>query len=94
LKIKDLEVNVSGYTANIGNKKLALPRKEFETLVYLLKNRGRVLARNSILNAVWGENIHVVDRTVDVHIRKIREKLGAYAEYIETVPGVGYRFKA
>jgi two-component system alkaline phosphatase synthesis response regulator PhoP len=94
IKIKDLEINISSYTVKIGNKKLVLPRKEFETLVYLLRNRGRVLSRESILNAVWGENIHVVDRTVDVHIRKIREKLGDYAEYIETVPGVGYRFKA
>lgn len=94
IKIKDLEINVSSYTANIGNKKLILPRKEFETLVYLLRNRGKVLSRESVLNAVWGENIHVVDRTIDVHIRKIREKLGNYAEYIETVPGVGYRFKA
>jgi two-component system, OmpR family, alkaline phosphatase synthesis response regulator PhoP len=94
IKIRDLEINVSSYTAHLGKQKLTLPRKEFETLVYLLRNKGRVLSRESILNAVWGENVHVVDRTVDVHIRKIREKLGSYAEYIETVPGVGYRFKA
>jgi len=94
IKIKELEINVSSYTAHLGKQKLILPRKEFETLVYLLRNKSRVLSRESILNAVWGENIHVVDRTIDVHIRKIREKLGTYAEYIETVPGVGYRFKA
>jgi two-component system alkaline phosphatase synthesis response regulator PhoP len=93
IKIKELEINVSSYTAHLGKQKLILPRKEFETLVYLLRNKGRVLSRESILNAVWGENVHVVDRTIDVHIRKIREKLGTYAEYIETVPGVGYRFK-
>ncbi|MGD1045459.1 MAG: response regulator transcription factor [Bacteroidota bacterium] len=93
IQIKDLEINVSSYTASIGKKKLALPRKEFETLVYLIRNKGRVLSRESILNAVWGENVHVVDRTVDVHIRKIREKLDSYADLIETVPGVGYRFK-
>ena len=93
IKIKDLEINVTSYTATIGKRKLVLPRKEFETLVYLIRNKGRVLSRESILNAVWGENIHVVDRTVDVHIRKIREKLETYAEMIETVPGVGYRFK-
>jgi len=93
IKIKELEINVSSYTAHLGKQKLILPRKEFETLVYLIRNKGRVLSRESILNAVWGENVHVVDRTVDVHIRKIREKLGTYAEYIETVPGVGYRFK-
>jgi two-component system, OmpR family, alkaline phosphatase synthesis response regulator PhoP len=94
IKIKELEINVSSYTAHLGKQKLILPRKEFETLVYLIRNKGRVLSRESILNAVWGENVHVVDRTIDVHIRKIREKLGTYAEYIETVPGVGYRFKA
>jgi two-component system alkaline phosphatase synthesis response regulator PhoP len=94
IKIKELEINVSSYTAHLGKQKLILPRKEFETLVYLLRNKGRVLSRESILNAVWGENVHVVDRTIDVHIRKIREKLGSYAEYIETVSGVGYRFKA
>jgi two-component system alkaline phosphatase synthesis response regulator PhoP len=94
ISIKELEINVSSYTARIGKQKLVLPRKEFETLVYLIRNRGRVLSRESILNAVWGENIHVVDRTIDVHIRKIREKLGAYSDYVETVSGVGYRFKA
>ncbi len=94
LVIKELEINVSSYTARIGKQKLQLPRKEFETLVYLIRNRGRVLSRESILNAVWGETIHVVDRTIDVHIRKIREKIGPYAEYIETVPGIGYRFRA
>ena len=94
IKIKELEINVSSYTAHLGKRKLILPRKEFETLVYLIRNKGRVLSRESILNAVWGENVHVVDRTVDVHIRKIREKLNTYADYIETVPGVGYRFKA
>ena len=94
IKIKELEINVSSYTAHLGKQKLILPRKEFETLVYLLRNKSRVLSRESILNAVWGENILVVDSTIDVHIRKIREKLGTYAEYIETVPGVGYRFKA
>ena len=94
IKIKELEINVQSYSETIGKKKLTLPRKEFETLVYLIRNKGRVLSRESILNAVWGENIHVVDRTVDVHIRKIREKLGNFADHIETVPGVGYRFKA
>ena len=94
ITIKDLQINVSSYTASIGKQKIVLPRKEFETLVYLLRNRGRVLSRESILNAVWGENIHVVDRTIDVHIRKIREKLGVYSDYIETVSGVGYRFRA
>ena len=94
LRIEDVEINVSSYTASIGKKKHVLPRKEFETLVYLIRNKEHVLTRDSILNTIWGENVHVVDRTVDVHIRKIREKLDTYAGLIETVPGVGYRCKA
>jgi two-component system alkaline phosphatase synthesis response regulator PhoP len=77
----------------LGTKALVFPKKEFETLVYLVRHRGRVISRDVLLNAVWGEGVFVVDRTVDVHIRKIREKLGQYAEMIETVKGVGYRFK-
>lgn len=92
LKYKSLEVDVNSYTVKIGSKKINLPRKEFETLVYLMKNKDRVLTRSSILDAVWGESVHVVDRTIDVHIRKIREKLGEYANCIETVAGVGYKF--
>ena len=92
LKYKELEVDVDSYVVKINDKKINLARKEFETLVYLMRNKGKVMSRNSILDTVWGENVHVVDRTVDVHIRKIREKLGKYADCIETVPGVGYRF--
>jgi two-component system, OmpR family, alkaline phosphatase synthesis response regulator PhoP len=93
VRIKDLEVNIPDYTVRIGNDEILMPRKEFQTLVYLLNHRGRVISREVLLNAVWGENVVVVDRTVDVHIRKIREKLGPYGDYIETVKGVGYRFK-
>ncbi len=94
LRIEDLEINVPNYTVTLGAKALVFPKKEFETLVYLVRHRGRVISRDVLLNAVWGEGVFVVDRTVDVHIRKIREKLGKFAEMIETVKGVGYRFKA
>ena len=94
LKIDELEINVPNYTVTLGTKSLVFPKKEFETLVYLVRHRGRVISRDVLLNAVWGEGVFVVDRTVDVHIRKIREKLGTYDEMIETVKGVGYRFKA
>jgi two-component system alkaline phosphatase synthesis response regulator PhoP len=93
IRINELEINVASYTVRLGNEKLFFPKKEFETLVYLIRNKGRVLSRESILNAVWGYDVHVVDRTVDVHVRKIREKLGGLAEFIETIPGVGYRFR-
>jgi two-component system, OmpR family, alkaline phosphatase synthesis response regulator PhoP len=94
LRIEDMEINIPNYTVKIGGDEIFLPKKEFETLVYLANHRGRVISREALLNAVWGENVVVVDRTVDVHIRKIREKLGDYGDYIETVKGVGYRFKA
>ena len=92
--IDTLEINVPNYTVTIDTREVALARKEFETLVYLLRHRGRVISRETLLNVVWGENVHVVDRTVDVHISKIREKLGAYGGLIETVKGVGYRGRA
>lgn len=93
IKIEGLEINVPNYTVKINSEDIILPKKEFETLVFLASHRGRVVSREVLLNSVWGENVVVVDRTVDVHIRKIREKLGAYGDYIETVKGVGYRFK-
>jgi two-component system alkaline phosphatase synthesis response regulator PhoP len=93
IRIDDLEINVPNYSVTISSKPLVFPKKEFETLVYLVRHRGRVISRDVLLNAVWGEGVFVVDRTVDVHIRKIREKLGKYADMIETVKGVGYRWR-
>ena len=93
LTIDEIQINVPNYSVTVSSKDVAFPKKEFETLVYLVRNKGRVITRQSLLDAIWGENVYVVDRTVDVHIRKIREKLGKYGDYIETVKGVGYRFK-
>ena len=70
---------------------MRFPRKEFELLYFLASHPGRVFSRQEILDEVWGRDVYVVDRTVDVHIRKIRQKIGS--EYIETVKGVGYRMK-
>lgn len=67
-----------------------LPRKEFELLYFMASHPGKVFSRQELLDNVWGPEVFVVDRTVDVHVRKIREKLGSH--YIETVKGVGYRF--
>ncbi len=93
ITIDKLEINVPNYTAAIGSKDLALTKREFETLVYLARNKGRVISRETLLNVVWGEDVRVVDRTVDVHISKIREKLGSLGDHIETVKGVGYRMR-
>jgi Response regulators consisting of a CheY-like receiver domain and a winged-helix DNA-binding domain len=70
---------------------LRMPRKEFELLYFLASHPGKVFSRQEILDEVWGPDVYVVDRTVDVHVRKIRQKIGS--EYIETVKGVGYRMK-
>ncbi|SMO61642.1 response regulator transcription factor [Gracilimonas mengyeensis] len=91
LDVHDLSIDKDRYIVTKGDEEFQLPRKEFELLYYLASRKGKVRDRQTLLNKVWGDNIYVVDRTVDVHVRKIREKLGDH--YIETVKGVGYRFK-
>ncbi len=89
-----LEINRSTYTVKLRKKEIFFPKKEFEILALLAGHAGRVFTREALLNAIWGTDVVVIDRTVDVHIRKIREKLGKDAEMIETLKGVGYRFRA
>lgn len=91
IDVHDLHIDKDRYIVTQGDEEFQLPRKEFELLYFMASKKGRVMDRQTLLNQVWGDNIYVVDRTVDVHVRKIREKLGD--EYIETVKGVGYRFK-
>lgn len=91
LEVHDLKIDKDRYIVTQDGEEFHLPRKEFELLFFLASRKGKVLDRQTLLNSVWGDNIYVVDRTVDVHVRKIREKLGDH--YIETVKGVGYRFK-
>lgn len=91
LNVHELLIDRDRYVVTIGETEHQLPKKEFELLYYLASRKGKVLDRQTLLNEVWGNNIYVIDRTVDVHIRKIREKIGE--DYIETVKGVGYRFR-
>jgi two-component system alkaline phosphatase synthesis response regulator PhoP len=94
VKIGPLQIDKDKYEITIDGKIKIFPRKEFEVLYYLANNPGRVFNREVLLKDVWGPDVYVVDRTIDVHIRKIREKLGSYSSLIETVKGVGYRFKS
>ena len=94
IKIGPLEIDKEKFVVSIDGNVKVFPRKEFELLYYLANNPGRVFSREVLLKDVWGANVYVVDRTVDVHIRKIREKLENFSELIETVKGVGYRFKS
>lgn len=93
ITIGPLKIDRDKYIVYIVDKETIFPRKEFELLYYLASNAGVVFSRESLLKDVWGTDVYVVDRTVDVHIRKIREKLQEHAELIETIKGVGYRFK-
>ena len=96
LRIHELEIDRSRYLVfkqeGLERVEVRLPRKEFELLYFLASYPGRVFDRQELLDRVWGMDVFVVDRTVDVHVRKIREKLGSHL--IETVKGVGYRFAA
>jgi two-component system alkaline phosphatase synthesis response regulator PhoP len=94
LSVGDLEINRQNYTVRINGRETFFPKKEFELLAFLASNRGKVFPRETLLNRIWGENVYVVDRTVDVHISKIREKHGVHGDLIETVKGVGYRFRS
>jgi two-component system alkaline phosphatase synthesis response regulator PhoP len=87
-----IRIDKKAYKVFVDEKEVIFPRKEFELLFFLASNPGRIFKREVLLNQVWGENTFVVDRTVDVHIFKVREKLGRYGARIETVKGVGYRY--
>jgi two-component system, OmpR family, alkaline phosphatase synthesis response regulator PhoP len=86
-----LRIDRESYMVYKGKEEISLPRKEFELLFLLASKPGKVFAREEILNRVWGDDVVVGDRTIDVHIRKLREKLGE--EFIKTVKGVGYKFE-
>lgn len=92
----EIELNLASQRAlRIEGEKrvdLGLTPMEFKILHYLVRNEGRVLSRDQILNTVWGQNIHVFDRTVDTHISTLRKKLGPKASLIRSVPGSGYGF--
>jgi len=94
LRIGPLFIDKDKYIVVIDGEERIFPRKEFEILYYLANNPGYVFSRETLLKEIWGNDVLVVDRTVDVHIRKIREKLDKHSELIETIKGVGYRFKS
>ena len=90
VKIKDLTIDRGSYTIDKSGKTITLPKKEFELLYFLAKNPNIVFGRDELLHNIWGSDVFVLARTVDVHIRKVREKIGE--DYISTVKGVGYKF--
>lgn len=91
LTVADLIIDRSSYSISVDGKKMVLPKKEFDLLFLLATKPGKVFTREKILSEVWGDDVYVVDRTIDVHIRKIREKIGE--KLISTVKGVGYKLE-
>ncbi len=91
IKAGDIEIDREKYAVRLHGEEIFLARKEFELLALLASKPGKVFLRNEILNQIWGTEVIVGDRTIDVHIRKIRQKLGI--DCITTVKGVGYKFE-
>lgn len=94
LQVGDLVIDMSGYEAVLSGRPLDLTRQEFELLACLASASGRMLSREQLLERAWGPDYEGGARTVDVHIRRLRSKLGPLAERIETVRGGGYRMRA
>jgi two-component system alkaline phosphatase synthesis response regulator PhoP len=90
ITIGDLVIDRTSYTVKVKGKEINLPKKEFELLYFLAQNPNKVFNRDDLLQNIWGSDVYVLARTVDVHIRKVREKIGD--DYITTVKGVGYKF--
>ena len=91
VSIGDLVIDRTSYTVNVREEQVILPKKEFELLYFLAQNPNKVFSRDDLLHNIWGTDVYVLARTVDVHIRKVREKIGE--GYITTVKGVGYKFE-
>ena len=91
IEYKELSVDTDNYKVTVAGEEVALTLKEFELLKFLLKHKGTVLTRDRIIETVWGYEFGGETRTVDVHIRTLRIKLGTAGAYIETVRGIGYR---
>ncbi|MBA4304056.1 MAG: DNA-binding response regulator [Sphingobacteriaceae bacterium] len=92
IQINDLSIDRETYMVTKGNEQIVLAKKEFELLFLLASKPGKVFSRDLILEQIWGNDVVVINRTIDVHIRKLREKIGE--DYIQTVKGVGYKFGA
>jgi two-component system alkaline phosphatase synthesis response regulator PhoP len=91
IKMGEVELNMSSYTVKIANKEITVTAKEFDLLYVFLSSPNRVLSRPYLIERVWGYNYFGSPRTVDVHVRRLRSKMGKAARYVHTVPCVGYK---
>lgn len=93
LNIKNIEINLMSYEVRIDGEKLNLSPKEYELLLFLVKNKNKVMTREILLDNIWGYDYIGDLRTVDTHIKKLRNKLGDCSEYIKTIIRAGYKFE-
>ena len=93
LKFDGLEINIPARTVSVDGKKVELTPKEYELLFYLVENKNIALSRNKLLSDIWGYDFFGDDRTIDTHIKNLRNNLGPYRDYIVTLRGVGYKFE-
>ena len=93
LQYKGLVINIPQKKVTIDGEETSLTKKEFEILLLLLQNQGRVFSREDILAKVWNDEVYVLDRTIDVNITRLRKKIGSYGKYIVTGLGYGYCFE-
>jgi DNA-binding response OmpR family regulator len=93
IKIDDLVIDIAGYEAKIAGRRIDLTHQEFELLRFLAQHRGRVFTRPALLERAWGYQYAGGTRTVDIHVRRVRSKLGTTGELIETVRNVGYKMR-
>lgn len=91
--VDKLVLDENAHTVTIDGKRIDLANKEYELLLYLLKNMGNALTRQAIISKVWGYEYDSDDRTLDTHMKLLRKDLGEYGKYISTIRGVGYRFE-
>ena len=89
IRMGEIIIDRTSYTIKRDDKEITLPKKEFELLYFLAQHPNKVFSRDELLQKIWGSDVYVIDRTVDVHIRKVREKIGD--DFIVTVKGVGYK---
>ena len=88
----DLVIDVDSHEVHVDSEQIILTALEFRLLRELVDKRGRVQSRDQLLSEVWGYNSEVTTRTVDTHIKRLREKLGSMGKYVQTIRGVGYKF--
>ena len=94
LKVDELVIDIAGYEVRLGGRRIELTHQEFELLRYLAQHRGRVFTREALLERAWGYRYAGGTRTVDIHVRRVRAKLGETGSLIETVRNVGYKMRA